>query len=97
MDHVRKTDANVTDRRTHKVYSNKLRPTLCGSEPTSGDFSRWSALHIIGMEAIKPEWVKDMCPVCRQLVITEYELIREYGKPKSIKKGSKLKPGQEKL
>lgn len=69
--HIRTTDANVTDHRYRSTsrYGNKLRPVLCGGEPTPRDRSRADALHLIRHEALKPEWTADLCPACRAAVV----------------------------
>lgn len=63
--HIRLTNANVRDRRFRTlIYTNKLRPVLCGAAPTHDDWSRAEALRIRESSRIIPKWLDDVCPVC---------------------------------
>ena len=64
--HIRKGNESVHDRRfrCRVQYNNKMRPTLCGAEPTTADHSRDTAIHLVKYSALKPDWVAGICPTC---------------------------------
>ena len=74
--HIRRSDANVTDHRFRSVvrYANKLRPTLCGAEPTRNDVSRKSALRLVashravGWHPKSPDWLGGICGDCLRVL-----------------------------
>jgi len=70
--HIRCTDARVTDHRFRGTitHHNKLRPTICGADPTCSDVSRKDGRHLIRFGDVKPEWVADLCGDCRDKVGT---------------------------
>lgn len=72
MRHVRKSNASVRDRRFRgrELYANKLRPTLCGAEPTERDHSRQQGENLLRSSALRPDWLDDMCPHCLEILRT---------------------------
>lgn len=66
MKHVRRSRANVTDHRFRGVvaYTNKLRPTICGAEPSVEDISKSTAEHFVKHADLRPDWLGNICVDC---------------------------------
>lgn len=70
MRHIRCTNDKVKDQRFRctAMYTNKMRPTLCGADPTSFDLSKDGGRHVIKCATEAPArlgyWLADVCPDC---------------------------------
>lgn len=67
--HIRTGGQMRADKRYTSAIKRKIQnacKTLCGAEPGYDDYDRATAASFVARFAkLKPEWIAEMCPVCR--------------------------------
>jgi hypothetical protein len=68
--HIRAGGQMRADKRYTSAIKRKINNacrTLCGAEPGHDDYDRATAASFIErFSKLKPEWIADMCPACRE-------------------------------